>query len=240
MRGRGTPALIAAAALTTAVQPGWAQNISGVFGPIVKPGTAQAQYRIGLRPGEDGAPDSWRQRAQIQVSERGDLLWRVLVETTGSEGRTDFDLMQTQLFWDLSPDGRRWRTGLRFDAVLRNGDQPEQVNFNWTNQIALTERWNTRFVVRASRQFGDRAADGLGFETRATVFTTRGAVRFGVETYNIHGQSVDFRAFSGRQQVGPFAFWPVADDWSLLTGVLFGANDRAPDADFRLFLGRRF
>ena len=218
-----------------------AQNTGGVFPPMVNEGTGNVEYRIGYRPGEDGADDRIAQRIHVQHAPNDDLLWRVVGQVAGPEGDQDFDFVQAELFWDLSEDTDRWRTGLRFDGRIRNGAAPEQINVNWTNQFALSERWSARAILLNSVQIGDRAADGVAFETRANLFyTTANGTVLGVESYNLHGSTDDLDVFGGRQQIGPFAFLPVAQDWTLFTGVLFGANDRSPDADYRFWVTRNF
>jgi hypothetical protein len=219
-----------------------AQNTGGVFPPMVQPNTSAAEYRIGFRPGADGQQDTWAQRLHYQTSLDGDFLFRIVGQVADRVGEdAEFDLVQAELFWDLSEDDARWRTGLRFDGVVRGADGPEQINVNWTNQIALTEAWNARFVVLTSRQFGDRAADGVLLETRSNIFTDVGGITVGVESYNLHGSTADFDAFGGRQQVGPFAFIPVGDGGlQLFTGVLFGANERSPDTDLRFWVTKNF
>ncbi|MEM9838857.1 MAG: hypothetical protein AAF830_06830, partial [Pseudomonadota bacterium] len=175
------------AAFLAAVSSAYAQNMGGVFPPIVNPDTAQLEYRIGYRD-DNGAEDAWKERVHFQASPTDDLLWRVVAQTNNLPGESEFDLFQAELFWDLSDHGDRWRTGMRFDVVVRNGDRPEQINVNWTNQIALTPKWNARFVVLTSTQLGDRAADGVGIETRANLFTKRGGITMGLESYNLHGR----------------------------------------------------
>ena len=225
------PALIGAAA---------AQNTGGVFPPMVNDGASALEYRATLRP-VDGGDDRFAQRLHYQASPNGNLMWRVVAQTNGTIGEQSFDYVQGELFWELSGDDAPWRTGLRFDARVRNGAAPEQVNVNWTNQWRLSERWSARGILLTSAQIGDRAADGIGLETRANVFyRTENGTLLGVESYNPHGRTEDVDLFGPGQQVGPFAVWPVAEGWGLFTGVLLGASDDAADADYRLWLTRNF
>ena len=228
-----------AAALAMGPLGAAAQNTGGVFPPMVDEGASALEYRLGYRPqdGEDGLA----QRVHYQRAVSGDLMWRVVGQVAGTTDDQDFDFVQGELFWDLSEDTDRWRTGLRFDAAIREGAAPEQINLNWTNQIALSDAWSGRFVLLNKIQIGDQAADGVAFETRANLFTrTEGGVVWGVESYNLHGSTEDLDLFGGRQQVGPYAVWPVAEGWGLFTGVLLGANDASPDTDLRLWLTRNF
>ena len=223
------------AGVTTAA----AQNTGGVFPPMVNAGASAAEYRVTLRPQE--GDDGLAQRIHVQTAFNDDLMGRIVVASGGSTNDQSFGFVQAELFWDLSEDTDRWRTGLRFDAQIRDGGGPEQFNASWTNQVALTERWTARGILLTKVQVGDRAADGVAFETRNNLFyRTESGALLGVETYNLHGSTEDLDLFGGRQQVGPFAVWPVAEGWNLFTGVLWGANDDSPDTDYRLWLTRNF
>lgn len=228
-----------AAALTALPACAAAQNTGGVFPPMVTEGASALEYRATLRPqdGEDGLA----QRIHYQRALNTRVMWRLVGQVSGTTDDQDADFVQGELFWELSEDADAWRTGLRFDLQVREGAAPEQVNASWTNQFPVGEALTGRFVALSKVQIGDRAADGVAFETRANLFrTTSGGTVLGVESYNLHGSTVDFDAFGGRQQVGPFAVFPVADGWALFTGALFGANDESPDTDLRVWLTRNF
>lgn len=216
-----------------------AQNTGGVFPPMVTEGASALEYRATLRPqdGEDGLA----QRIHYQRAINTRLMWRVVGQVSGTTDDQDADFVQGELFWELSEDTDAWRTGLRFDAAVREGSAPGQVNANWTNQFPVGEALTGRFVALSKVQIGDRAAEGVAFETRANLFhTTGGGTVLGVESYNLHGSTEDLSVFGGRQQVGPFAVFPIADGWGLFTGALFGANDESPDTDLRIWLTRNF
>ena len=232
--------LSALAALFPLLATAAAQNTGGVFPPMVNQGASALEYRAGFRP-VDGGDDRFAQRLHYQAALNGDLMGRIVGQTAGTTGDQSFDFVQAELFWDLSEDGAAWRTGLRFDARVRNGAAPEQVNVHWTNQWRLSERWSARGVLLTSAQIGDRAADGVGFETRANLFyRAENGTLLGIESYNPHGRTGEVDLFGSGQQVGPFAVWPVAEGWGLFTGVLLGASGDAADADYRLWLTRNF
>ena len=216
-----------------------AQNTGGVFPPMVTEGASALEYRATLRP-QDG-DDGFAQRLHYQRAINTRLMWRVVGQVAGTTDDQDADFVQAELFWELSEDTDAWRTGLRFDAQVRDGSGPEQVNVSWTNQFPVGESLTGRFIALSKLQIGDRAADGLLLETRANLFgRTEGGVLVGIESYNNHGSTDDLDLFGATQQVGPFAVWPVADGWGLFTGVLLGANDQSPDADYRVWLTRNF
>ena len=218
-----------------------AQNTGGIFPPNVTEGAAAAEYRLGYRPGEDGAPDRWANRLHYQRAMGDNLMWRVVGQVAGPDGDQDFDYVQAELFWEFSENTDRWRTGLRFDATYRDGNRPEELRVNWTNELALSDRWRARFILLNKVQFGDRAADGIAFETRSNLFyRTDQGISLGVESFNLHVSTEDFDFFGARQQVGPFAVIPIGQDWSVLTSVLIGANDASPDTDLRFWVTRNF
>ena len=235
MRRAGAGVVAAACLVGTAA----AQNTGGVFPPMVTEGASALEYRATYRP-QDG-PNGLAQRLHYQRALDTRLMWRVVGQVAGTTDDQDADFLQAELFWELSEDTDAWRTGLRFDAQVREGAGPEQVNVNWTNQFPVGEALTGRFVALSKLQIGDRAADGILLETRANLFhmTANGTV-LGVESYNNHGSTDDFDPFGATQQVGPFAVWPVGEGWGLFTGVLFGATDASPDADYRLWLTRNF
>ena len=89
-------------------------------------------------------------------------------------------------------------------------------------------------------QFGDRAADGIGFETRSSlIYRAQSDISLGIETYAIHGSTKDLDLFGRRFQTGAFAEWSLAGGWSVFTSALFGMNDQSPETELRLFISRR-
>ena len=231
--------LAAACALLGLAGTASAQNTGGVFPPMVTEGASAFEYRVTYRP-QDG-PNGVAQRIHYQAAPNTRVMWRVVGQVAGTTEDQDADFVQGELFWELSEDTDAWRTGLRFDAVWREGAAPEQFNVNWTNQLPVGDALTGRFILLSSVQAGDRAADGVAFETRANLFgQTDGGVVLGVESYNLHGSTEDLDLFGGRQQIGPYAVWPVGQGWGLFTGLLVGANDASPDADYRVWLTRNF
>lgn len=216
-----------------------AQNTGGIFPPIVNEGHKSAQYRITYNPDTEGVA----QRVHYQQAINGDLMWRGLVSArkTG-DSDVDFDFVQAELFWELSDNDDDWRTGFRFDARIRDDDRPGLFGAHWTNQFPVTENWNGRFVVLSSVDIGDDARDGVFLQTRGNLFTRLdGGQTVGVEFFNSYGSTDDFRDLDDQShQIGPFASFPVAEDWSLFTGALVGLTDASADAELRLWVTRAF
>ncbi|MEM8937015.1 MAG: hypothetical protein AAGC77_11465 [Pseudomonadota bacterium] len=222
-----------------AAQPGFAQNTSSVFGPTVKEGHSSAEYRAGIDV-DDGA---FAQRFHYQRALNGDLRWRVLVKTDKPDGeKLDFDYLQAELLWQLTPDGNRWQSGLRFDARYRDENRPEQFGFNWTNQITVAENWRARGLFLVVKQVGSSAGDGVRVASRWQAqrsLEVGGAV--GVEVFNSYGSTADFPKLGDqRHQIGGYYSSRFAEDYSVFLGALFGMTAATPDAELRIWLGRYF
>lgn len=216
-----------------------AQNTGGIFSPVVNDDHRSAQYRVTYNPDTEGLA----QRAHYQQSINGDLMWRGLVSARKtSDSDVDFDFVQAELFWELSDDDDRWKRGLRFDARIRDDDRPGLLGMHWTNQFPVTDNWNARFVALSAIDVGDDARDGVFLQTRGNVFTRLDTGQtVGVEVFNSYGSTDDFRDFEEQtHQIGPFASFPVAEDWSLFTGALLGLTDASADAELRLWVVRGF
>ncbi len=216
-----------------------AQNTGGIFSPVVNDDHRSAQYRVTYNPDTEGLA----QRAHYQQSINGDLMWRGLVSARKtSDSDVDFDFVQAELFWELSDDDDRWKRGLRFDARIRDDDRPGLLGMHWTNQFPVTDNWNARIVALSAIDVGDDARDGVFLQTRGNVFTRLDTGQtVGVEVFNSYGSTDDFRDFEEQtHQIGPFASFPVAEDWSLFTGALLGLTDASADAELRLWVVRGF
>lgn len=229
--------LIATTTLLT--QAALAQNTGGVFPPIVNEGHSSWQYRAAFDPDTD----RFAQRLHYQRSIDGDLMWRVLGQTRKTaDSDVDFDFFQAELFWELSEDGAPWRTGLRFDARVRDRGRPGLVGVHWTNHLQLDADTRVRFLVMSLADVGDGARDGVFFETRADVaHRLASGIEIGVEMYNRYGSTRDFGDFDEQShQLGPMVTVPVGGGWSLFGGLLLGLSDGASDQDFRLWVTRAF
>jgi len=220
-----------------------AQTTGGVFGPVVNEGHRSAQYRFGLVPDASGSEDSIAHRLHYQQSFTGSTTWRILVQANDRPGSSlDFDYLQGQLFWQVTPDERAWQSGFRFDARWRDDDRPGQIGANWTNQVKLSDRWSTRFLVMSAVDVGDNARDGVYLQTRANLARKfEGGAQAGIEMFNNYGNTEDLGDFDDQShQIGPFASMPVAENWSVVGSVLVGMSDAASDTDLRLWVGREF
>ncbi len=215
-----------------------AQNTGGVFPPSVDEGHKSAQYRSAYNVDND----NFNQRLHYQQAINGDFMWRIIGQTRETATSDfDFDFVQAELFWELSPEDTPYRHGVRFDARLRDDNRPHQLGFNWIHQWKFGEGWTGRLVGLSSFQFGDNDADGIFISPRAHLSRKLdNGLSLGVEYYGNFGSTEDFTVKNTGQTVGPFVSTKIADKTSVMAGVQLGLNDAAPDADLRLWVTQGF
>lgn len=216
-----------------------AQNLGGVFAPMVAEGHKAAQYRAAYQPDTD----QFANRFHYQEALNGDFMLRGVVATRQTpDADFDFDFVQAELFWDLGEDGQAWRSGFRLDARIRGDGRPGQLGLNWMNQFDLGDGWRSRFLVLTAVEIGDEARDGISLETRADVARQiGGGLTAGVELFSAYGSTTGFRDLDEQSHtLGPFVTAPILEDWSLFAGVLFGLTEASADQDVRLWITHRF
>jgi hypothetical protein len=223
--------------------PAMAQNVGGVFPSMVNEDHKSLQYRIAINP--DNAQDEfgYAQRLHYQQSLNGDLMWRVVGQSKKTNASDfDFDFIGAELFWELSDDTDKHKTGLRFDARLRDDNRSEVFGLHWMNQFNLSDGWQVRALVMSFVQSGDNAADGVNLQTRGQVAKKlESGQTVGVELYNNYGNTGNIGGFKDQSHtIGPFISTPVADGVSLFAGPLFGLSEASPDLEARLWLTKSF
>lgn len=221
-----------------AALPAMAQNTGGVFPPDVNEGHKSAQYRIAANLDTD----RFAQRLHYQQAINGDFMWRIVGQTRETATSDfDFDFVQAELFWQISPDENKYRTGLRFDARLRNDDRSEQLGLNWINQWDLDGGWTARLIALTAVQIGDNSADGISLSPRAHLAKKLdNGLNVGVEYYGNLGSTDKFSLDNNAQTAGPFVSTKLTGKTSVVAGVQLGLNDAAPDADLRLWVTQGF
>ena len=147
----------------------------------------------------------------------------------------NFHYAQAELFWEFSNQEDLWKTGLRFDARVRDAGNPAMVGLHWTNQIALAERWHVRGVALSSYDIGTAE---IGLQTRGSLFTNLAmGPTVGLEFYNAFGTTANLKGFDAQKhQIGPFAFIPMFDRWNLFLGVLAGITPASAPIELRSWL----
>lgn len=229
--------LIAAVMACVSVQFAAAQNTGGVFPPTVNDGHKSFQYRLTVSENERSA-----QRAHYQEALSDDFMWRVVGQIKSNDGKTDFDYLQGELFWDFSEKGDIWAQGVRFDARVRDKNRPHQVGLNWMHQFKLSDTLTARALALSSYQFGDNAADGIFLQTRGNlIYKASDKLNLGVELYNSYGSTENFQSFKdSQQQFGPFLSFPLRGNTSIYLNALLGLSKAAPDADLRVWVTQGF
>ena len=215
-----------------------AQNTGGIFPPVVNEGHKSAQYRTAYNLDND----NFAQRLHYQQAINGDFMWRLIGQTRETAASDfDFDFVQAELFWQLSPDNSDYGTALRFDVRLRDDDRPHQLGLNWSNQLKFAQGWTARAVILSAYQFGENDTGGIFLAPRAHLSRKLGnGVAIGAEYYGNFGNTKRFSLSKTGQAAGPFISTKIAEKTSLIAGVQFGLNDVAPDADLRLWLTQGF
>ena len=232
---RGTAAL-AAALLAFMAGPLHAQNTGGVFGPVVNDLHRAYEYRISYDPDVD----SFAHRLHYQHSLDSDRMWRVIAQGRKSEGATshEFDFVQGELFWQITPDEAALQQGLRFDLRYRDGDRPGTAGINWTHQFPLTNGWRGRAILLTAVDFGENRREGLLLQTRAQLARSVGAAgQVGLEMFSGYGSTDDFPSFDDQShQLGPFFSLEVAEEVSMYGSALFGLSQGAPDTNLAIWV----
>lgn len=219
--------------------PASAQLTSGISGPEVSEGKRAAGYRAAYDPDSNGLA----QRVHVDYALNGRMLVRGVIHARKTDAETvDFDYAQAELRWQMTPDGARWASGLRFDARLRDDDRPGQVSLHWLNQFRLSDTLTARFTAIGTVQTGSNRQSGTFLQTRGDLgWAIAPDIDVGAELYNSFGRTSDILPLSEQShQIGPFADLPLTDSLSLRTSALFGVTSGSPDATFRVFLTQDF
>ena len=220
-----------------------AQNTGGVFPPFVNPGFQSLQYRVAIDTDRLDGDSGVAHRIHYLDAINDDFQAVVFAgfnRTPNSE--FDFDYLHAGLFWDLGEDGRRYRTGVRFDARIREGGRPNQVGVNWMNQFYLDNGWNLRATLLTAVQLGDRANDGLNLQTRWQLAKRlESGQGVGLEMFSFYGSTDNLGNFNSQNHaLGPTYTVPFGSGWSAFSSVLFGISESAPDTQLRFWLSRTF
>lgn len=216
----------------------FAQNTGGVFPPGFGDDHKSAQYRIAI----DTDANRFNQRLHYQQSIDDRRLWRVLVQTRETASSdVDFDFVQAELFWEFTKPKDKYRTGIRFDARLRDDNRPGQLGLNWMHQWNFDEGWRARLVGLSSLQIGENRSDGISLQPRAQIAKKLEAgPTLGVEYFGSLGNTENITIGDARQTIGPFVATKITGKTSLNTGVQFGLTDVAPDTELRLWVTQGF
>ena len=219
-----------------AAGPALAQNTGGVFGPVVNEGHRAFEYRAGYDPDSD----AFAHRLHYQHALNTDFMWRIVGQARKGEGSgQEFDYVQGELFWQITPDESAWQQGLRFDARVRDGDRPSTFGVNWMNQFALSPEWRARAILMTAVDLGENRREGVLLEVRGQLGRALGEGRqVGVELFSALGSTKDMPDIDDqRHQLGPYMTASFAE-WTLYGSLLVGLSQGAPDTNLAVWVTR--
>lgn len=226
--------------LTAATTPiAMAQSTSGVFGPVIDEGESGWEYRATYDPDDEDI----NQRLHYQRAINGAMRWRIVAQVRSTDDSDlDPDFLRGELVWQVTPDDQKFQSGFRFESRYRFDDRPGDVTVHWTNQWKHFDNWTLRAILGATQQIGNDPADGVLIQTRASATTSIAeGPKLGVEWFAEYGSTSDWLSLKDQEhQIGPVAVWDFGKDWSLYTGVLFGATDSAADTNLRLRISKDY
>ena len=249
--------LLATAATLAFAAPAHAQFTGGVFPPTVNGGASQLEYRIAVDPDGPFSKTQVAQRLHYQASLSDRFQLRGVVATRTrfeidddpqdpglkTDSIFDFDFVQAELTWQITPDDRKWQTGLRFDGRLKDEGR-NQVGVNWTNQWSFDDGWQARAILLSAVREDDDIIDDLGLSARGQLSKrVDSGQTLGLQVYSSLGTPSSFRPLSrnGSTVAGPYAIFPVGGDGVYIrTGALFGLSEGSRDTQLRLWLGKNF
>jgi len=221
-----------------------AQNVGGVFGPEVTPGSKAFEFRTAFAPPSNGRTDRIASRLHYQQSVTDNLRLRAVVQGADTNvSGFDFDLVQFEAQYQFLEDERDGiDAAVRLDLLINDDVGPNLVSFNATTDVPLAERWTLRGVVLAQVQFGDDRSDGLFLQTRSSLrYKINKAVNIQAQVFNFYGSTANFQDFDDQvHSVGPAISAKLGQGWSVEASTLFGVTDASADVDFRVFLAKSF
>lgn len=227
-------------ALALVVSPiAYAQNTSGVFGPVIDEGERGWEYRATYEPDSEGLA----QRVHYQQALNGELRWRAVAQVRKTDDSdVDLDYLRGEIVWQVTPDDQKYQSGFRFEGRYRFNDRPGDVTVHWANQWKHIDNWTMRFILGATQQIGNDPADGLQIQTRASAMTSLSdGPKIGLELFSEYGSTSDWLdADEQEHEFGPVAVWNLNEDWNLYSGALFGLTDASADIQLRFRLSKGF
>ncbi|MDG1824769.1 MAG: hypothetical protein P8H62_00750 [Henriciella sp.] len=227
-------------ALALVVSPiAYAQNTSGVFGPVIDEGERGWEYRATYDPDSEGLA----QRFHYQQALNGELRWRAVAQVRKTDDSdVDLDYLRGEIVWQVTPDDQKYQSGFRFEGRYRFNDRPGDITVHWANQWKHIDYWTMRFIVGATQQIGNDPADGLQIQTRASAMTSLSyGPKIGLELFSEYGSTSDWLdANEQEHEFGPVAVWKLNEDWNLYSGALFGLTDASADSQLRFRLSKGF
>lgn len=221
-----------------------AQNTSGVFGPVVNSDDHGIQYRVAAILDENSGDDfDWGQRFHYEKAVGGSLRLRgILATRETTESEMDFDFARFEVVWQVTPDGKNYQSGMRFEARLRGDGRADEVRANWINQWSLGNGWRARAILMNTYQVAQRTNEELQFAGRFGLSRKMpNGIRLGVHSFVDFGDTSGLRVLNQNEaDIGPFVSFDLTDSVDIYIGTLHGLTQSSDDNQLRLFVGKSF
>ena len=220
-----------------------AQNVTGVFGPVVNAGEHNLEYRVAAAFDVDGDDARWAQRIHYEKALSGSFRLRgVLATRETATSEMDYDFSRIEAVWQITPNENSYQTGIRFEARHRGDGRPEEVRVNWINQWSLYDGWRARAIWMNTLQVAQRTNDELQFQGRFELSRKiPNGIRMGLHSYVEFGDTGKLRALNGDEaEIGPFIEFDISDTTAIYIGSLHGMTESSDDNQLRIFVERAF
>lgn len=218
---------------------GHATNVGGVFGPTVTEGGKTFQYRGAYDPDTEELVQRihYQQALNSNVRIRGVLQAR---RTDNSD--LDVDFFQGELLWQLKNPKENWQHAVRFDARVADAGRRGLVSATWTNKVNWSKTLSTTALILGSIDVGPDSRSGVFLQTRINLSKKINDVwQVNGELFSAYGSTADFNSFDEQNhQIGASVTAKLGSGWSVLSGVLFGANSASADENFRFWFTKGF
>lgn len=233
-----TAAFLAAVALSAPGERAFANTTAGVFGPVVNEGHRSFQYRSAL----DLDNHAFTHRLHAQSALNDSVMIRGVIQGRKTDdSNSELDLLQAEMFWELSQDASQSKHGVRVDLTWRDDDRPSSLGLHWMSDWTTDSNWLLRAVAMSDVQLDTNRASGVGLQTRLHASKSiQTGVRAGFELYSKYGRTNDLAGLDNQSHlIGPVVDINSASGWGFFSGVLVGLTNGSPDAQIRLWLTRR-
>ncbi|MEM8826753.1 MAG: hypothetical protein AAGD40_07510 [Pseudomonadota bacterium] len=233
---------MATLAVLLSTGPAAAQNIAGVFGPVVDPDDRSAEARLAYVPSDEGSGDKVAARLHYQQSLSDHVRLRGIVIGIDSGTGSGFDYagFQGEAVYQFTEDDADFQAATRFDVLIGADGGSDILSINFNLEQRLPGGFDVRAVVLLSDALNGPASDGILAQTRAHVrHRWDSGVAVALELYNFHDR-IGSGGLPDNSQLGPTVEVGFGDGFYALGGALFEIAGEPGDVDARLWLGKRF
>lgn len=239
MRNSGLLGVLAV--LAVAAEPAIAQDVTGIANADVRAGYRSLSLRMGRLTPDDGKAAAFGAQvgAQATLSDRFSVQGAAIFTKIGDE-RLGFRGAPAQLPRQFAES--KASHGIDGSVILvariPEGDHgPGRTGLVFAGKW-IKEDWESRLMVAALAEIGDRARAGVLLAERAEVTRRVGSLgRIGLQATSSLNTTAHFGAFKDQSRRAGAAFKTMIGRRLQVTSVaLFGASEAAPDVETKLFL----